>query len=60
MDKYYFENLGIRHGIHGYRIEDRGKIIENVVYNHLVHNGYDVKVGVLNELEIDFVCQKNG
>lgn len=59
-DKYYFENLGIRHGIWGYRPEDRGKILENVVYNHLLFKGYTVKVGVLGNEEIDFVCQKDG
>jgi predicted AAA+ superfamily ATPase len=59
-DKYYFENLGIRNAIWGYRLEDRGKIIENVVYNHLVYRGYDVKVGVLGDKEIDFVAKKNG
>lgn len=59
-DKYYFENLGIRHGIWGYRPEDRGKILENVVYNHLLFKGYKVKVGVLGNEEIDFVCQKDG
>ena len=59
-DKYYFENLGIRHGIWGYRPEDRGKILENVVYSHLLYKGYKVKVGVLGNEEIDFVCQKDG
>jgi predicted AAA+ superfamily ATPase len=59
-DKYYFENLGIRHGIWGYRPEDRGKIMENVVYNHLLFKGYSVTVGVLENEEIDFVCQKEG
>lgn len=59
-DKYYFENLGIRNAIWGYRLEDRGKIIENVVYNHLVYRGYEVKVGVLGDKEIDFIAEKNG
>jgi hypothetical protein len=59
-EKFYFENLGIRHGLWGYRPEDRGKIIENVVYNHLLFKGYSVKVGALNDLEIDFVCEKEG
>lgn len=59
-EKFYFENLGIRHGLWGFRPEDRGKIIENVVYNHLLFKGYSVKVGVLNDLEIDFVCEKEG
>lgn len=59
-EKYYFENLGIRNALWGYRLEDRAKILENVVYNHLLILGYSVEVGVLNELEIDFVAEKNG
>lgn len=59
-DKYYFENLGIRHAIWGYRIEDKGKILENAVYNHLLFLGYQVKVGVLGVNEIDFVAEKEG
>ena len=59
-EKYYFENLGIRNGIWGYRVEDRGKIVENVVYNHLLFKGFTVVVGILNTKEIDFLAQKNG
>lgn len=59
-DKYYFENLGIRNGLWGYRLEDRGKIMENVVYNHLVYRGYKVRVGVLGSHEVDFIAEKNG
>lgn len=59
-DKYYFENLGIRHGIWGYRLEDRGKILENAVYNQLIYKGYHVTVGVLQQTEIDFIAEKNG
>jgi predicted AAA+ superfamily ATPase len=59
-EKYYFENMGIRNSIWGYRVEDRGKILENVVYNHLLYKGYKVQVGVLGANEIDFVCEQNG
>jgi predicted AAA+ superfamily ATPase len=59
-EKYYFENLGIRNGIHGYRIEDRGKIMENAVFNHLKYLGYDILVGKQDQREIDFIAQKNG
>jgi hypothetical protein len=59
-DKYYFENLGIRNGLWGYRLEDRGKIMENVVYNHLVFKGYKVRAGVLGSHEVDFIAEKNG
>ncbi|MHA8050407.1 ATP-binding protein [Aquirufa sp. ROCK-SH2] len=59
-DKYYFENLGIRNAIWGYRIEDLGKIVENAVYNQLIFLQYEVQVGVMNQHEIDFVATKNG
>lgn len=59
-EKYYFENLGIRNGIWGYRLEDRGKILENAVYNHLLFKGYHVKVGMIGATEIDFIAEKDG
>ena len=31
------------------------KIVENLVYQHMVRLGYDVKVGLLYSTEIDFV-----
>lgn len=57
-EKFYFENLGIRHAIWGYRFEDFGKILENSVYNHLIFKGFDVRVGVLHPFEIDFIAEK--
>lgn len=59
-EKYYFENFGIRNALWGYRLEDRAKIMENVVYNHLLFRGYQVQVGNLGPLEIDFVAQRTG
>lgn len=60
-EKYYFENLGIRNALWGYRLEDRRKIMENVVYNHLLIQGYKVNIGVLgSDREIDFIAEKNG
>jgi len=59
-DKYYFENLGIRNSIWGYRPEDKGKILENAVCNHLLFKGYSLKVGYLDQREIDFIAEKAG
>lgn len=59
-EKYYFENLGIRNALWGYRLEDRGKIIENAVYNHLAYCGYKISIGILGDKEIDFIAEKNG
>ncbi|WP_394708162.1 DUF4143 domain-containing protein [uncultured Bacteroides sp.] len=57
-EKYYFENMGIRNVIIGYRLQDRAKILENIVYNHLLYRGYSIKVGMSASSEIDFVCEK--
>ena len=60
-DKFYFEDHGIRNAlIGGSREGDIEKIIENIVYSHLIRIGYEVTVGQLQAGEIDFVCSKKG
>ncbi len=59
-EKYFFENLGIRNVLVGYKPQDRAKRLENVVCNHLIACGYDVKVGALATEEVDFVCTRGG
>ena len=57
--KIFFEDLGIRNAIIGYRPNDIGGLMENVVYNHLNSSGYKVTVGVLPQgNEIDFIAEK--
>lgn len=58
--KFYFENTGIRNAIIGYRPQDLGKLLENVVYNQLLYLGYKIKVGKMNTKEIDFICERKG
>ncbi|TAE39227.1 MAG: ATP-binding protein [Runella slithyformis] len=58
--KYYFEDIGLRNAIVGYRPNDIHKLLENVVHNHLVINEYAVTIGVDGVNEIDFVAEKNG
>ena len=59
-DKYYFEDLGLRHSVVGYKQVDINKILENLVFLHLRIMGYQVFVGQLGNKEIDFVCEKQG
>ncbi|MDR0604619.1 MAG: ATP-binding protein [Bacteroidales bacterium] len=59
-EKYYFENMGIRNIIAGYKPQDRARRLENVVYNHLLFSGFDIKVGVIDAEEVDFVCTRGG
>ena len=58
-EKYYFEDNGIRNAlVGGSRERDIERVIENIIYNHLVRLGYDVMIGQLQVGEIDFVCTK--
>lgn len=59
-EKYFFENMGIRNAVAGYKIQDRAKRLENIVCNHLIYCGYEVKVGTMMSEEVDFVCTRNG
>jgi predicted AAA+ superfamily ATPase len=56
--KYYLEDLGLRHALLGYRATDIGKILENIVYLHLIIAGYQVRIGKFQNKEIDFVCTR--
>lgn len=58
-DKFYFEDNGVRNAIAGGTREgDIEKVIENIIYEHLIRLGYQVYVGQLQVGEIDFVCTK--
>ena len=58
-DKFYFEDNGLRNTLAGGSREgDVEKVIENIIYNHLIRLGYEVTVGQLQAGEIDFVCKK--
>jgi predicted AAA+ superfamily ATPase len=58
-EKYYFEDTGIRNSLVGYRTQDKEKMLENVVYHHLVTCNYDVKIGYIGTKEVDFIATKN-
>ena len=58
-DKFYFGDVGVRNFITGgRRADDIEKIVENLVYQHMVRLGYEVKIGQLYSTEIDFVGTK--
>lgn len=59
-EKYYFEDLGLRHSLIGYRQTDINKILENLIFMHLKASGFKITVGQLGEKEIDFVGERKG
>ncbi len=58
LGKYYIVDLGFRNLLLGYRNRDTGHVLENIVYLELLRRGYDVAIGKIDNLEIDFIAQK--
>ncbi|HEY8388006.1 MAG TPA: DUF4143 domain-containing protein, partial [Parasegetibacter sp.] len=60
-EKYFFEDLGLRNSIVGFNQRtDIHKLLENAVYLHLRHQGYQVFVGKQDNREVDFVGEMDG
>lgn len=57
LEKYYVVDIGLRYMLLGSRSTDVGHILENVIYLELLRRGYDVYVGKVDDLEVDFVAQ---
>lgn len=58
-EKYYLNEIGLRHAMLGYKTNDIGQLLENIVYLELRARGYAVSVGVFGDHEIDFIASKN-
>ena len=56
--KYYMADTGLRNFFLGFRGGDRGHLIENVVYMELRHRGYNVSIGKIDSVEVDFIATK--
>lgn len=69
--KYYFADMGLRNALLNFRQVEPTHIMENIIYNHLIGEGYSIDVGNITyyqknsegkttriSLEIDFVCNK--
>ena len=56
LEKYYAVDVGLRYYLLGTRSADAGHILENIVYLELLRRGYEVYVGKIDDLEIDFVA----
>jgi len=57
-EKYYFEDIGLRNIIIGFRMTDIAKIMENIVFLQLKNSNYKISVGYMQDMEIDFVAEK--
>ncbi len=58
LEKYYLVDLSLRRMLLGDTASDIGYILENIVYLELVRRGYQVSIGKVGDMEIDFVAMK--
>jgi len=56
LGKYYIVDIGLRNYLLGFRDRDKGHVLENVVYFELIRRGYDVAIGKIGNLEVDFIA----
>lgn len=56
--KYYITDLGIRNYLLGFKNQDRGHLLENIVYMELLKRGYNISIGKIYDKEVDFIATK--
>lgn len=60
LDKYYPSDPGIRNMLLGFPSSNYGFALKGIIHNELLIRGYEVRVGKLDSLEVDFVATKPG
>ena len=58
-EKYYIADHGIREAMMENNQKNINQKLENIVYFEMLRRGYNVKIGKVDNLEVDFVCKKN-
>lgn len=58
-EKYYIADHGIREAIMENNQKNINQVLENIVYFEMLRRGYNVKIGKVDNLEVDFICKKN-
>lgn len=59
LEKYYIIDTGIRNQLTGLRNTDYGHMLENIVFFELLRRGFNVSIGKVGTLEVDFIATKS-
>lgn len=60
LEKYYVIDPGFYYLFNDENNRDLGQLLENIVYLELLRRGYNITIGKINTLEVDFYCEKPG
>ncbi len=56
LGKYYIVDIALKNYLLGSRNRDSSHAIENIVYFELLRRGYDVAIGKIDNMEVDFIA----
>ena len=59
LGKYYVADVGFRSFVLGDKQYNIGSVLENIVFLELKRRGYNVNIGKIDSLEIDFIATNN-
>jgi len=59
-EKYFISDQSLLYALLGFKDQLISGVLENIVLLELKRRGYDVFIGKLDRLEVDFVAEKNG
>ncbi|RAP52423.1 MAG: hypothetical protein BZ133_01165 [Methanosphaera sp. SHI613] len=60
LEKYYVVDQGFYYLFNDENKRDTGFLIENIVYLELIKRRYNITIGKINNLEVDFICKRPG
>jgi predicted AAA+ superfamily ATPase len=58
LEKYYFEDFGLKNAFLGYNNNSISGLLENVVFLELQRRGFEVYIGQGTNCEIDFIARR--
>ncbi len=58
LEKYYLVDLGLRRMLLGEAAANIGHVLENIIYLELLRRGFQVQIGKVGDMEIDFIASK--
>ncbi|MDR0752212.1 MAG: ATP-binding protein [Christensenellaceae bacterium] len=58
LSKYYVTDLGLRNNLLGYRQVELTHALENIIYFELLRRGWQVDIGKIGDMEVDFMVRR--